>query len=314
MALNLTPQQKMKYDVSFKYQKEYVKVARQKGVDFTAAFAAANALTSTTAPAAIKQLKSMPKMVAQQVVAQQGTTKSSAGTRSTKTVRAARRIANLVKKGTIAEKQGKKTYKSYKQGSDYAKAKKFIGLYKPAVKQAGLSVRSIDEIGKKKPARKTKKSPRKSIRTLFGQGKAQNKAPYYVSKGRTVKIGGGAAGPGVIRKIAGQQGPSFKSLPADERRAIINYLASPQGRKLRGPGARKKVIVQKLYAVNVPRSEMKKAKAQAKAQPKKQNSAQIAARYKGTEGYRQIVKRAKKQGVSTSGGTLAIAKRLAKQQ
>ncbi len=266
------------------------------------------------------QIVSLQAAVAQMQAksAQQITTQPAAVTRTSKYVRASRRIANLIKKGTIVEKQGKKTYKSYKQGSDHAKAKKFIALYKSAVKQAGLSVRSIDEIGKKKPARKTKKSPRKSMRTLYGQATAQNKAPYYVSKGRTVKIGGGATGPGVIRKIAGQQGPSFKSLPADERRAIINYLASEQGRKLRGPGARKKVVVQKLYAVNVPRSEMKKAKAQAKAQakvqPKKKTAAQIVAQYKGLQGYRKIVKRAKKQGVSTSGGTMAIAKRLAKQQ
>jgi hypothetical protein len=110
-----------------------------------------------------------------------------------------------------------------------------------------------------------KKKARKFVKKLFISKRyqaitSQSKEPYYISKGRTYKVGGGATGPGIIRKIRGQEGESFKKLSADERKAVAQFLASPQGKRLRGPKARRTVVVQQLIKVNIPKSEINKAK------------------------------------------------------
>jgi hypothetical protein len=171
------------------------------------------------------------------------------------------RIKKLIKDGTIAaaQQQGKKvtTYTEASGADRVAKAKKFVALHKQRVKAKGLKT-GVGSVGLKKKARKAPK--RQPIKTRYTSIKAQGKQPYYISKGRTIKVGGGATGPGIIRKIRGQEGESFKKLSADERKAVAQFLASPQGKRLRGPKARRTVVVQQLIKVNIPKSEINKAK------------------------------------------------------
>jgi hypothetical protein len=227
-------------------------------------------------------------------------------------------IAKLINNGTITAQGDTTTYSKATGATRRKKASAFIKMYEAKVKAAGLKI-AAGEVGKaKKTPKRTRKPKRLSVTKRYETIKGQKK-PYYISKGRTIRVGGGASGPGVVRAIPKSGVDSFKKLTPDERRAVAQFLASDDGKKLRSRGAKRTVVVQQLIKVNLPASEIRKAKKQAaKQQPsrqaKKQTAAQIAARYTGLKGYQQIVKRAKKQGVSTSGGTMAIAKRLAKQQ
>lgn len=195
--------------------------------------------------------------------------------------------------------------------------KKYINMYKKQVRALGLSV-AAGRVGLKKKKKSAAPSPTlKKLAAALPQGVGRG---YYIQKGRTVKrtVGGGPRGPGKIRPIA-KGTVSYSKLSTADKRKVAAFLAEGQGKVLRGPGARKKIVLQQLVQVNMTKKQLagvkqQAAKQQPKQQPKRQTSAQIAARYKGREGYRQIVKRANKQGVSTTGGTLAIAKRLAKQQ
>jgi len=237
----------------------------------------------------------------------------------------ARRVRALLDKGVIQPQGGimnpsdfgdKTTADGMIRKSTF---KKYINKYKKQVKSAGLSV-APGRVGLKL---KKSEMPKKSLKQLAAglpQGVGRS---YYVQKGRTVKrtIGGGGRGAGKIRPIA-KGTVSFSKLSTADKKAVAAFLATGQGKVLRGPGARKTIAVQQLLKVNVSKKQLSDmgftqagtVKQQPKQQPKKQTAAQIAARYPGREGYRQIVKRAKKQGVSTAGGTKAIAQRLARKQ
>jgi hypothetical protein len=173
------------------------------------------------------------------------------------------RIKKLIKDGTIAaaQQQGKKvtTYTEASGADRVAKAKKFVALHKQRVKAKGLKT-GVGSVGLKKKARKSAK--KLSISKRYQAITSQSKEPYYISKGRTYKVGGGATGPGIIRKVRGQTAVPFKKLSAPERKAVAQFLATPQGKRLRGPKARRKVVVQQLIAVNIPKSEIAKAQKQ----------------------------------------------------
>ena len=237
----------------------------------------------------------------------------------------ARRIRALLDKGVIQPQNG------IMNPSDFGDSttadgmirkttfKKYINKYKKQVKSAGLSV-APGRVGLKL---KKSEAPKKSLKQLAAglpQGVGRG---YYVQKGRTVKrtIGGGGRGAGKIQPIS-KGTVSFSKLSTADKNKVAAFLAEGQGKVLRGPGARKTIAVQQLLKVNVSKKQLSDMgftqsgtpKQTPKQQPKKQTAAQIAARYPGREGYRQIVKRAKKQGVDTKGGTKAIAQRLARKQ
>jgi len=364
MALNLTPQQKMKYDVSFKYQKEYVKVARQKGIAFTAAFAAAQALNAKTAPAATKQLKAMPKIAAKQVVTQQKKAlgkigpqlsakyyygiksgKQSGGKKVTaqqimampqfstkakivakldkvkpghkvkstsrKAVWAkalaqamsikgkkqyvvdksrrgkneptegqrkdARRIRFLMEKGIVIPQGGIINPSDFgdskkASGGSISKTtfKKYIRKYKGQVKAAGLSTAQ----GRVGLRLKKSEMPQLSLKQLASGLPQSVGRDYYVRKGRTVKrtIGGGGRGPGKIRPIA-KGTVSYSKLSTADKRKVAAFLAEGQGKVLRGPGARKKIVLQQLVQVNMTKKQLAGVKQTAKQQTKAQSKA-----------------------------------------
>ncbi len=157
-------------------------------------------------------------------------TRKSAG-KLPKTLKArAAKISAAIKAGKIAQKQGKS------KPSDYAdslttrqKYDKFVALY------AGTVIR--------KASRKSKdKGP--SIVSIYESLRSTHRRPYFLSAGYSVKgfsVGGGKKGAGVIRAVPGKGAKPFKSLPEGQQRAVLAFLNSAEGQKLRGKGAPKLV-------------------------------------------------------------------------
>jgi hypothetical protein len=169
------------------------------------------------------------------------------------------RIAKLIKDGTIAAQGNITTYSKAAGTTRQKKAAAFIKKYKPKVKAAGLKI-GAGEVGKQKKVRKATKRRRVSIAKRYASITGQ-KHPYYVSKGRTYRVGGGAGGPGVVRAVPKTGAETFKSLSSDEKKAVAQFLASPQGKKLRGKGAKRTIVVQQLIKVNLPKTMTKKTAA-----------------------------------------------------
>jgi hypothetical protein len=169
------------------------------------------------------------------------------------------RIAKLIKEGTIAAQGNITTYSKAAGNTRQRKAAAFINKYKPKVKAAGLKV-AAGEVGLAKKARKVTKKRRMSVAKRY-ESIAGQKKPYYVAKGRTYRIGGGAGGPGVVRVVPKTGAQPFKSLSADEKRAVAQFLVTPEGKKLRGKGAKRTIVVQQLIKVNLPKTVTKKAAA-----------------------------------------------------
>jgi hypothetical protein len=148
------------------------------------------------------------------------------GGKTTAAQRRSRLIAKAIKAGTVAVKQNK-AKASDMQGKMSAKKKAaaFVKLYK----------------GVKVASRKSRKGKvaKKSLKKAYGQMQGQ-KHPYFIEKGYVSKVGGGPSGPGVIRKIGGIAAKPFNQLGQAQQQAVISFLDSEKGKKLRGPGAKKK--------------------------------------------------------------------------
>ena len=160
------------------------------------------------------------------------------------------RIAKLIRNGTIAVRQQKKTWRAYAQGTDLQKKRKFRALYKPALKQAGLIHGVPGDYGKarKKSKSRSRSRRRPSIKTIRASLTAQQQrnlgSKYYLVKGRTVRYGGGASGPGSIRVIPGTGATPFNRLTLAQKLKVLSFLNTPAGKKLRGKGAKRTVQVQ----------------------------------------------------------------------
>jgi len=244
---------------------QYRKVAKQKGVSQSQIDLFLDAKPHwTVIETQTKTLQSMPaKTTAKKTTAKKrksSKSKKSMGAPLTSNQRKdVARIAKLIKEGTIAAQGNITTYSKAAGNTRQQKASAFINKYKPKVKAAGLKV-AAGEVGLAKKARKVTKKRRMSITKRY-ESIAGQKKPYYIAKGRTYRVGGGAGGPGVVRVVPKTGAKTFKSLTAEEKKAVAQFLASPQGKKLRGKGAKRTIVVQQLIKVNLPKTMTKKAAA-----------------------------------------------------
>lgn len=172
--------------------------------------------------------------------------------------RRSKKIAAAIKAGLMqVQKGGKKSAAQMPGKTSRARSAAFAKLY------AGVRLPS---------SRKSKKGAKKSLKTTYAKVKAQAQAagqtahPYFIEKGRTVKIGGGASGPGVIRKIAGTSAKPFNQLSEPQQIAVLAFLDTAKGKKLRGPGAKKKTAqaVAVLHGARISADAQRKSKSQAR--------------------------------------------------
>ena len=244
---------------------QYRKVAKQKGVSQSQIDLFLDAKPHwTVIETQTKTLQSMPaKTAAKKTAAKKRkstSSKKSTGAPLTANQRKdVARIAKLINEGTIAAQGQVTTYSKAAGTTRQKKAAAFIKMYKTKVKAAGLKI-SAGEVGLAKKARKVTKKRRMSVAKRYASITGQKK-PYYVAKGRTYRIGGGAGGPGVVRVVPKTGAQPFKKLSADEKKAVAQFLVTPQGKKLRGKGAKRTIVVQQLIKVNLPKTMTKKAAA-----------------------------------------------------
>jgi len=166
---------------------------------------------------ALKQM--LRRAHSQSLPSQRKPRKSSPKLSKAKTARAAK-IARAIRSGKISAKQGIVSYRDYSSGTNRQKLDRYIALYK------GTAIR------KKSAAAKSK-----SLKSLYAQIQGPKK-PYALTRGYTVQVGGGARGPGVVRKLTKQAKP-FSQLSHAEQQAVVSFLNSQKGSKLRGKGAPK---------------------------------------------------------------------------
>jgi len=158
----------------------------------------------------------------------QGQSRKSRGAKksrkSTAAQRRSRAIAKAIKAGAVAVKQGKHSAADMQGKTAKKKAAAFVKLYK------GVRIAS----------RKSRKGvAKKSIKKTYAQMQGQ-KHPYFIEKGFISRVGGGPGGPGVIRRLPGSKAKPFNQLGEAQQQSVISFLDSEKGKKLRGPGARKK--------------------------------------------------------------------------
>ena len=144
--------------------------------------------------------------------------KSSTKLSKTKTKRAAK-IAAAVRAGRIPARQGKVAYGDYATGTKRQKLDKYLALY------AGVTIR-----------KRSSKAKSKSMKAIYAQMQGP-KQPYALGRGYTVQVGGGARGPGIVRKLTKQAKP-FRELSQAQQQAVTQFLNSQKGKKLRGKGAK----------------------------------------------------------------------------
>jgi hypothetical protein len=246
---------------------KYRQVAKQKGVPQSQIDLFLDAKPHwTVIETQTKTLQSMPAKTSAKKTTAKKTTKKRKSTSSKKTMGApltanqrkdVARVAKLIKDGTIAAQGQVTTYSKASGTTRQKQAAAFIKMYKSKVKAAGLKI-AAGEVGLAKKARKVTKKRSTSIAKRYASIAGQKK-PYYVAKGRTYRVGGGAGGPGVVRVVPKTGAKTFKSLTADEKKAVAQFLVSPQGKKLRGKGAKRTIVVQQLIKVNLPKTMTKKS-------------------------------------------------------
>jgi hypothetical protein len=158
-----------------------------------------------------------------------------------------------------------------------ARYEAFFETYAPAIKQAKLLTGrgKMGAAPKKSKSRKSKSKSggRKSVAKRFSAIKQQGKVPYYLAKGSVRRIGGGPSGPGVVRVIPGSKATPFNKLSDAEKRRVLNYLNSENGKSLRGPGAKRAVDVQGV--INLKANE-KAARQAARARAKSKSKSRKA--------------------------------------
>jgi ribosomal protein L12E/L44/L45/RPP1/RPP2 len=150
--------------------------------------------------------------------------RSSAKLSKTKTKRAAK-IAAAVRAGRIPARQGKVAYGDYATGTKRQKLDRYLALY------AGVTIR-----------RRSAKAKSKSMKAVYSQMQGP-KQPYALGRGYTVQVGGGARGPGIVRKLTKQAKP-FRELSQAQQQAVTQFLNSQKGKKLRGKGAKETFSLQ----------------------------------------------------------------------
>jgi hypothetical protein len=156
----------------------------------------------------------------------------------------------------------------------------FLQFYKPLLKKAGYSTArgtmgKLTKAGRRMfSASKSKKSVRKSVKARFQAIKQQGKFPYYLAKGSVRRIGGGPGGPGVVRVVPGKGATPFSRLSDSEKKKVLNYLNTDNGKSLRGRGAKRKVDVQGIINLKAKEKAAKQAARQrAKAAAAKRKAA-----------------------------------------
>ena len=165
---------------------------------------------------ALKQI--LRRAHGQSLPSQRKSRKSSAKLPESKTKRAAS-LARAIRAGRIPARQGKVAYSDYATGTRRQKLNRYLALYK------GVTVR-----------KKSAKPKSKSLKSLYSQMQGPKK-PYALTRGYTVQVGGGARGPGVVRKLTKQAKP-FRQLSQAQQQAVVQFLNSQKGKKLRGKGAK----------------------------------------------------------------------------
>jgi hypothetical protein len=271
-------------------------------------------LVSQQSPVPRQVLAEMkPAVLRAMVAAQQKAKKKAAVSQRRKSSRATHaklnrdvnRIAKLIKNGTIAARQQKKTWRAYAQGTDLQKKRKFRALYKPALKQAGLIHGVPGDYGKarKKSKSRSRSRRRPSITTIRASLSAQQQrnlgSKYYLVKGRTVRYGGGATGPGSIRVIPGTGATPFNRLSIAQKQKVLSFLNTPAGKKLRGKGAKRTVQVQAI---------MQQYGAPTYG-PRRQTAQQKRARIQAMN-FQQLKAEADRRNLKKSGGTKLIRQRI----
>jgi len=166
---------------------------------------------------------------------------------------------------------------SFKSAVAEERYQMFLQFYKPLLKKAGYSTArgtmgKLTKAGRRMfsaaKSKARKKSARKSMKARYQAIKQQagaQKFPYYLAKGYVRRIGGGPGGPGVVRVVPGTGATPFSRLSAGEKRKVLNYLNTKNGKSLRGKGAKRKVDVQGI--INLKANE-KAAKQQARRRAK----------------------------------------------
>jgi hypothetical protein len=163
---------------------------------------------------------------------------------------------------------------SFKSAVAEERYQMFLQFYKPLLKKAGYSTArgtmgKLTKAGRRMfstaKSKSRKKSARKSVKARYQAIKQQGKLPYYLAKGYVRRIGGGPGGPGVVRVVPGSGATPFSRLSEAEKRKVLNYLNTDNGKSLRGKGAKRKVDVQGI--INLKANE-KAAKQQARRRAK----------------------------------------------
>jgi hypothetical protein len=121
-------------------------------------------------------------------------------------------LAQAIRQGRLTAKQGKAKASDYATGTAAQKAQRFVALYK----------------GARVKGRKAK-APRRGLKAIYQSIRGQTKYPYYVAKGYQV----GA----YIRRIPGYAAKPFSSLSKAQQQAVVRFLNTVAGQKLRATGA-----------------------------------------------------------------------------
>jgi hypothetical protein len=229
-----------------------------------------------------------------------------------------KRIAKLIRNGTLAVRQQKKTWQAYAQGTELTKKRNFRKLYRQSLKQAGLIYNTPGRYGEARKKSTSGSRRRPSITTIHKevlaslpqQQRAHLGRNYYLARGRTVRYGGGATGPGTIRVIPRTNATPFRSLSLAQKKSVLNFLNTPAGQKLRGKGARRTVQVQAIIDLTTSASARQKSRSQAQARARRQA---IRAQLQ-SKSYRQVQAQARSLGVSPSGKKDAIITQIIKKK
>ena len=167
--------------------------------------------------------------------AKKGTKRAKKGTVTDNLRSRAATLANAIRGGRVAVRQGVKSPKDAAGQTNRAKYQKFMAVYK------GVRI-------PKKAKGAMPKTPSYVYKLIPGQ-QSRQKFPYYLAAGYTSRVGGGATGPGVVRVIPKTGATPFRSLDESKQREIVSFLNGDAGKALRGKGAKRKVTFQAIKQV-----------------------------------------------------------------
>ena len=164
------------------------------------------------------------------------------GTVTTGLASRAKRLANAIRSGRVAVRQGVTSVSKAQGATKRAKYQKFMSIYK------GVRIPA-------KPTAKVKTMTTRYVYRTMPGTQGQSKFPYYLAAGYTARVGGGSTGPGVVRVIPKSGATPFAKLDEASQRKIVSFLNSETGKKLRGKGAKRQVSYQAIrQAIKVVRT------------------------------------------------------------